>query len=244
MQVVASSGFRFHLARPSPLAPRPSPRVRVPSAELRAGLRARLLELSRRPIRAAGGAPSPLPSNAPRALSTAKRPRTSEPRPPSFSSAPKRNEQNTKNAHTHTTTQAFLWHTITIDEGHRLKNEAAKLCASLARVKTPFRLLLTGTPLQVAGRFRHSQSIASRRTHTRGATNSVLLGYRPPPSSSRAETIKIRTTCTSSGRCSTTSCRTSSTTPPPSTRPATRARAARASTACASRRRVRASLLS
>ena len=45
-------------------------------------------------------------------------------------------------------TETFLFHTITIDEGHRLKNDAAKLSDSLARVRVPFRLLLTGTPLQ------------------------------------------------------------------------------------------------
>ena len=45
-------------------------------------------------------------------------------------------------------TETVLFHTITIDEGHRLKNEKSKLCASLARLKVPFRLLLTGTPLQ------------------------------------------------------------------------------------------------
>ena len=44
--------------------------------------------------------------------------------------------------------EAFLFHTVTIDEGHRLKNESSALCASLARVTSPFRLLLTGTPLQ------------------------------------------------------------------------------------------------
>ena len=45
-------------------------------------------------------------------------------------------------------TEAFLFHTITIDEGHRLKNEASSLCATLSRITVPFRLLLTGTPLQ------------------------------------------------------------------------------------------------
>jgi SWI/SNF-related matrix-associated actin-dependent regulator of chromatin subfamily A member 5 len=45
-------------------------------------------------------------------------------------------------------TEATLFHTITIDEGHRLKNDASSLCASLSRVTVPFRLLLTGTPLQ------------------------------------------------------------------------------------------------
>ncbi|KAK3274685.1 hypothetical protein CYMTET_17141 [Cymbomonas tetramitiformis] len=42
----------------------------------------------------------------------------------------------------------FLWHTITIDEGHRIKNEHSKLCGALSRLQSPFRLLLTGTPLQ------------------------------------------------------------------------------------------------
>ena len=45
-------------------------------------------------------------------------------------------------------TEACLWHTITIDEGHRLKNEQSSLCAALGRISVPFRLLLTGTPLQ------------------------------------------------------------------------------------------------
>lgn len=45
-------------------------------------------------------------------------------------------------------TEACLWHTVTIDEGHRLKNEQSSLCAALARISVPFRLLLTGTPLQ------------------------------------------------------------------------------------------------
>lgn len=45
-------------------------------------------------------------------------------------------------------TESFLFHTMTIDEGHRIKNDAGKLSASLARISAPFRLLLTGTPLQ------------------------------------------------------------------------------------------------
>ena len=45
-------------------------------------------------------------------------------------------------------TEAFLFHTITIDEGHRLKNENSSLCAALSRISCPFRLLLTGTPIQ------------------------------------------------------------------------------------------------
>jgi len=45
-------------------------------------------------------------------------------------------------------TETFLFHTIIIDEGHRIKNDSGKLTASLARISAPFRLLLTGTPLQ------------------------------------------------------------------------------------------------
>jgi SWI/SNF-related matrix-associated actin-dependent regulator of chromatin subfamily A member 5 len=45
-------------------------------------------------------------------------------------------------------TENFLFHTLVIDEGHRIKNENSKLAESLARIPTPFRLLLTGTPLQ------------------------------------------------------------------------------------------------
>lgn len=45
-------------------------------------------------------------------------------------------------------TESFLFHTVTIDEGHRLKNPACAMNRSLARIVCPFRLLLTGTPLQ------------------------------------------------------------------------------------------------
>jgi SWI/SNF-related matrix-associated actin-dependent regulator of chromatin subfamily A member 5 len=42
----------------------------------------------------------------------------------------------------------FRWATVTIDEGHRVKNEATQLSKSLVRIQCPFRLLLTGTPVQ------------------------------------------------------------------------------------------------
>ena len=45
-------------------------------------------------------------------------------------------------------TEQILWHALVIDEGHRLKNERSALCGALGRVQAPFRLLLTGTPLQ------------------------------------------------------------------------------------------------
>ena len=42
----------------------------------------------------------------------------------------------------------FVWATITIDEGHRIKNDDTMLSRALARISCPFRLLLTGTPVQ------------------------------------------------------------------------------------------------
>ncbi|KAL7547109.1 hypothetical protein ACHAWF_010421 [Thalassiosira exigua] len=45
-------------------------------------------------------------------------------------------------------TETFLFNTVIIDEGHRLKNVHCKLCKGLARLSSPFRVLLTGTPLQ------------------------------------------------------------------------------------------------
>jgi SNF2 family DNA or RNA helicase len=46
-------------------------------------------------------------------------------------------------------TDSWVWATITIDESHRLKNQDSLLRKFLNRVRCPFRLLLTGTPLQV-----------------------------------------------------------------------------------------------
>jgi SNF2 family DNA or RNA helicase len=42
----------------------------------------------------------------------------------------------------------WSWATVTIDEGHRIKNEKSSLRRALNRIDSPFRLLLTGTPLQ------------------------------------------------------------------------------------------------
>eukprot|EP00798_Chlamydomonas_sp_ICE-L_P009259 gene9259-16409_t len=42
----------------------------------------------------------------------------------------------------------LLFTTLTIDEGQRLKNSTCLLSKALTRVATPFRLLLTGTPIQ------------------------------------------------------------------------------------------------
>jgi len=45
-------------------------------------------------------------------------------------------------------TDSWKWASITIDEGHRIKNEKCRVRECLNRIRCPFRLLLTGTPLQ------------------------------------------------------------------------------------------------
>jgi len=43
----------------------------------------------------------------------------------------------------------FQWRVVIVDEGHRIKNEKSQLAGALRRIPSIFRLLLTGTPLQV-----------------------------------------------------------------------------------------------
>jgi len=42
----------------------------------------------------------------------------------------------------------IVWQTVTLDEAHRIKNQAGRVRMALAHIETSFRLLLTGTPLQ------------------------------------------------------------------------------------------------
>lgn len=44
--------------------------------------------------------------------------------------------------------RAVSWAGLIVDEGQRLKNDASQLYTALTGVRTPFRLLMTGTPLQ------------------------------------------------------------------------------------------------
>ena len=86
-------------------------------------------------------------------------------------------------------TEAFLFHTITIDEGHRLKNEASSLCASLARLPIPFRLreprpcsnaVTRGqmpTPTLTPKPTLHPHAHVNAHSHARGrASHAVLTG--------------------------------------------------------------------
>jgi SWI/SNF-related matrix-associated actin-dependent regulator of chromatin subfamily A member 5 len=44
----------------------------------------------------------------------------------------------------------FAWKYLVIDEAHRLKNESSMFSATVRSFNTAYRLLLTGTPLQVS----------------------------------------------------------------------------------------------
>ena len=44
--------------------------------------------------------------------------------------------------------QKFEWEYLIVDEAHKIKNEASKLSQNLRQLKSKYRLLLTGTPLQ------------------------------------------------------------------------------------------------
>ncbi|CAI6342104.1 unnamed protein product [Periconia digitata] len=43
---------------------------------------------------------------------------------------------------------SFIWRYVVLDEGHKIKNKATQLSASLRNVSSEYRLILTGTPLQ------------------------------------------------------------------------------------------------
>lgn len=48
-----------------------------------------------------------------------------------------------------TTLRRFSWRYIIIDEAHRIKNENSLLSKTMRLFNTNYRLLITGTPLQV-----------------------------------------------------------------------------------------------
>lgn len=40
------------------------------------------------------------------------------------------------------------WHYIVLDEGHKIRNPTAKVSIATKQIRTPHRLLLTGSPMQ------------------------------------------------------------------------------------------------
>jgi SWI/SNF-related matrix-associated actin-dependent regulator of chromatin subfamily A member 5 len=54
----------------------------------------------------------------------------------------------------------FAWNYLIIDEAHRLKNEASAFSKTIRTFETKYRLLLTGTPLQVSCKFLLSYSFS------------------------------------------------------------------------------------
>ena len=48
------------------------------------------------------------------------------------------------------TLREICWNTIILDEGHRIKNDESKITQAAQKLKARFRLILTGTPVQVS----------------------------------------------------------------------------------------------
>ena len=51
---------------------------------------------------------------------------------------------------------SWSWATVTIDEGHRIKNENALLRKALSRIRCPIRFLLTGMHLSLLHTLKHT----------------------------------------------------------------------------------------
>ncbi|XP_050293963.1 DNA excision repair protein ERCC-6-like isoform X2 [Anthonomus grandis grandis] len=42
----------------------------------------------------------------------------------------------------------YHWHYLILDEGHKIRNPAAKVTVAIKEIRTPYRILLTGSPMQ------------------------------------------------------------------------------------------------
>ncbi|CAI5447480.1 unnamed protein product [Caenorhabditis angaria] len=42
----------------------------------------------------------------------------------------------------------IVWHTVFLDEGHKIKNNQTKNCIAIKKIITPYRFVLTGSPIQ------------------------------------------------------------------------------------------------
>lgn len=42
----------------------------------------------------------------------------------------------------------YNWHYLILDEGHKIRNPTAKVSVAVKHIKTPHRILLTGSPMQ------------------------------------------------------------------------------------------------
>ncbi|CDI77835.1 SWI/SNF-related matrix-associated actin-dependent regulator of chromatin, putative [Eimeria acervulina] len=70
------------------------------------------------------------------------------------------------------------WQYIIIDEAHRIKNEAGKLATTVRQFSSKYRLLLTGTPLQVGLRAAAAAAAATAAAAAAAAADSRLNNLR------------------------------------------------------------------
>lgn len=42
----------------------------------------------------------------------------------------------------------YNWHYLILDEGHKIRNPSAKISVAVKAIRTPHRLMLTGSPMQ------------------------------------------------------------------------------------------------
>lgn len=75
-----------------------------------------------------------------------------------------------------TTLRRFSWRYIIIDEAHRIKNENSLLSKTMRLYSTNYRLLITGTPLQVIIIYCMSQLLNPLEFFMNPARNIYLLG--------------------------------------------------------------------
>ena len=93
---------------------------------------------------------------------------------------------------------AVPWRVMVIDEAHRLKNKDSALAAELRAIPVEHTIMLTGTPLQVYGRYLHSP----RHSHSPRASSHAQRFDSNPDARVCSPLLRLRITPQSYGRSS------------------------------------------